>query len=162
MIGAPGEFASGGFFDYRRQSIELVTERWHCRSRGNTDRRIDASDEPHRMVRDAVREFVATQVAPHAAAWDRECTFPHEALRGLAAMGCYGVAVPEQWGGAGMDYLALAVILEEIAAGDGRPRPWSRSTTARCAPSSWPGEAMPRSGNGWCRWPAARCWARSA
>jgi alkylation response protein AidB-like acyl-CoA dehydrogenase len=75
--------------------------------------------EERRMVRDAVREFVAREVAPNAAAWDKACTFPREALAGLAALGCYGVAVPEQWGGAGMDYTALALILEEIAAGDG-------------------------------------------
>ena len=71
------------------------------------------------MVRDAVRAYVREQVAPHAARWDREATFPAEALKGLAALGCYGVAVPERWGGAGLDYTALAVILEEIAAGDG-------------------------------------------
>ena len=76
------------------------------------------SDE-HAMVRDAVRDYVTEQVAPHAARWDRESTFPREALRGLASLGCLGVAVPEQWGGAGLDYTALAVILEEIAAGDG-------------------------------------------
>ena len=46
-------------------------------------------------------------------------TFPAAALRGLAELGCYGVAVPAELGGAGLDYLALAVILEEIAAGDG-------------------------------------------
>ena len=71
------------------------------------------------MVRDAVREFVRREVAPHAARWDRDREFPDEALAGLAALGCYGVAVPEQWGGAGLDYLSLALILEEIAAGDG-------------------------------------------
>ena len=71
------------------------------------------------MVRDAVRAFVSEQVAPHAARWDRERRFPADALRGLAGLGCYGVAVPEHWGGAGLGYTALAVILEEIAAGDG-------------------------------------------
>jgi butyryl-CoA dehydrogenase len=71
------------------------------------------------MVRDAVRDFVAEQVAPHAGRWARERAFPADALRGLAALGCYGVAVPERWGGAGLGYTALAVILEEIAAGDG-------------------------------------------
>ncbi|HYF60063.1 MAG TPA: acyl-CoA dehydrogenase family protein [Burkholderiaceae bacterium] len=71
------------------------------------------------MVRDAVRAYVAERVTPHAARWDRESVFPADALRGLAALGCYGVAVPERWGGAGLDYTALAVILEEIAAGDG-------------------------------------------
>src|SRR5450432_1294095 len=75
--------------------------------------------EDHLAVRDAVRDFVVAEVAPHAAAWDREATFPKAALRGLAALGCYGVAVPTEWDGAGLDYLALAVILEEVAAGDG-------------------------------------------
>ena len=75
--------------------------------------------EDQRMVRDAVRAFVGDMIAPNAARWDKECTFPRDALVGLAALGCYGVAVPEQWGGAGLDYLSLAIILEEIAAGDG-------------------------------------------
>ena len=76
------------------------------------------SDE-HRAVQEAVRNFVQEQIAPHAARWDRESHFPAVELKGPAALGCYGVAVPEQWGGAGLDYLALAIILEEIAAGDG-------------------------------------------
>ena len=71
------------------------------------------------QVRDAVRTFVAEQITPHAAQWDRERRFPEQALRGLAALGCYGIAVPEALGGAGLNYTALAVILEEIAAGDG-------------------------------------------
>ena len=71
------------------------------------------------MVRDAVRSYVVDNIAPNAAAWDRNCTFPAEALKGLAALGCFGIAVPEQWEGAGLDYTAMAVILEEIAAGDG-------------------------------------------
>ncbi len=75
--------------------------------------------EEQTMTRDAVRAFVHNEVAPHAARWDRESIFPAEALRGLAALGCYGVAVPEQWGGAGLDYASLALVIEEIAAGDG-------------------------------------------
>ncbi len=71
------------------------------------------------MVREAVRNYVADQVTPHAADWDRNRTFPAEALKGLAALGCFGVAVPQEWDGAGLDYAALAVIIEEIAAGDG-------------------------------------------
>ena len=73
----------------------------------------------HEAVQEAVRAFVQSEVAPHAAAWDKSHEFPRAALQGLASLGCYGVAVPEQWGGAGLDYLALALILEEIAAGDG-------------------------------------------
>ena len=71
------------------------------------------------MIRDAVRDYARERIAPFAAAWDRDATFPAEALKGLAALGCYGVTVPEAWGGAGLDTLSLALILEEIAAADG-------------------------------------------
>lgn len=75
--------------------------------------------EDHRAVQDAIRAYVQDAIAPHAARWDREAHFPKAELKGLADLGCYGVAVPDELGGAGLDYLALAVILEEIAAGDG-------------------------------------------
>ena len=71
------------------------------------------------MVREAVRAFSQEQLWPHAARWDREHHFPKEAHRGLAALGAYGICVPEEWGGAQLDYLTLALVLEEIAAGDG-------------------------------------------
>ena len=75
--------------------------------------------EDHLAVQDAVRSYVQAEIAPHAAAWDKSHQFPAAQLKGLAELGCYGVAVPPEWGGAGLDYLALAVILEEIGAGDG-------------------------------------------
>ncbi len=71
------------------------------------------------MIRDAVRAFAQEQLWPHAARWDREHHFPREAHRGLAALGAYGICVPEELGGAGLDYVTLALVLEEIAAGDG-------------------------------------------
>jgi butyryl-CoA dehydrogenase len=71
------------------------------------------------MIRDAVRDFAREQLWPNAPRWDRERVFPHEAHRGLAALGAYGICVPEAYGGAGLDYLTLALVLEEIAAGDG-------------------------------------------
>ena len=69
-------------------------------------------------IREAVRSFAAAELAPNAARWDRDKEFPRAALNGLAAMGLYGVAIPEEWGGAGLGYSALAVACEEIAAGD--------------------------------------------
>ena len=75
--------------------------------------------DDHRAVQDAVRSYVQAEIAPHAAAWDKSHQFPQAQLKGLAALGCYGVAVPSELGGAGLDYLALSLILEEIAAGDG-------------------------------------------
>ena len=74
--------------------------------------------EQHRQIREAVRRYVAENVTPHAARWDREKAFPREALAGLATLGLYGVAVPEAWGGAGLDSTALALASEEMSAGD--------------------------------------------
>jgi butyryl-CoA dehydrogenase len=71
------------------------------------------------MIRDALRSFAREQLAPNAARWDREHHFPAQELKALAALGAFGVAVPEALGGAGMDYLSLALVIEEIAAGDG-------------------------------------------
>ncbi len=75
--------------------------------------------EDQQMIRDAVRSFAQEQLWPHAAKWDKEHYFPKEAHQGLAALGAYGICVPEEFGGANLDYVTLALVLEEIAAGDG-------------------------------------------
>ena len=71
------------------------------------------------MIRDAVRAFAQDQLWPNAARWDKEHHFPKAEHQGLAELGAYGICVPEEDGGAGLDYLTLALVLEEIAAGDG-------------------------------------------
>ena len=71
------------------------------------------------MIRDAMRDFAQERLAPFAGEWDRHHTFPAEALKELGALGAMGVTVPEEWDGAGMDYMSLVLMLEEIAAGDG-------------------------------------------
>ena len=71
------------------------------------------------MIRDAVRDFAQAELWPNAAKWDKDHYFPKEALAGLAALGAYGICVPEELGGANLDYLSMALVLEEIAAGDG-------------------------------------------
>jgi len=75
--------------------------------------------ESQRMVRDTMRAFARERLAPFAALWDREHTFPRAAIAELGALGACGVVVPEAYGGAGLDYVSLAVTMEEIAAGDG-------------------------------------------
>ncbi|MCD2517893.1 acyl-CoA dehydrogenase family protein [Massilia sp. G4R7] len=75
--------------------------------------------EEHQMIRDALRSYAQERLAPNAARWDREHYFPKDELKELARLGAFGVAVPEQYGGAGLDYVSLALVLEEIAAGDG-------------------------------------------
>ncbi|MBI2727579.1 MAG: acyl-CoA dehydrogenase family protein [Polaromonas sp.] len=71
------------------------------------------------MIRDAVRAFAQEQLWPNAAKWDKEHHFPKDVHKGLAELGAYGICVPEEFGGANLDYLTLALVLEEIAAGDG-------------------------------------------
>ena len=71
------------------------------------------------MIREAVRDFAQQELWPNAAEWDKKHHFPKDVHQGLAALGAYGICVPEGLGGAGLDYLTLALVLEEIAAGDG-------------------------------------------
>ena len=71
------------------------------------------------MIRDSIRAFVTEHIVPHASRWDRDSTFPRDAVRGLGELGAMGITIPEEWGGAGLDYLSLVLAIEEIAAGDG-------------------------------------------
>ena len=76
-------------------------------------------EEHQIMVRDTAREFAENELKPNAAKWDAHHTFPAEAIAGLGELGFLGMLVPEEYGGAGMDHVAYALALEEIAAGDG-------------------------------------------
>lgn len=76
-------------------------------------------DQEHQMIQDTMRQFAQERLAPFAAEWDRNHTFPRQALRELGELGALGMVVPDTYGGAGMDYLSLVLTLEEIAAGDG-------------------------------------------
>lgn len=71
------------------------------------------------MVQDMMRNFSQSQLKPTAAERDKTHQFPHQELKALGELGALGMTVPEQWGGAGLDYSALVIALEEIAAGDG-------------------------------------------
>ena len=75
--------------------------------------------DEQRMIRDTARDFARRQLAPNSAEWERTATFPRAALREMGKLGFLGMTVPPEWGGAGADYVAYALALEEIAAGDG-------------------------------------------
>ncbi len=70
-------------------------------------------------IRRLVREFCQAEVTPHARAWDEAGTFPRETVAKLGGLGLMGIAVPEQYGGAGLGALATAVVVEEVARHDG-------------------------------------------
>ncbi|MBP7942911.1 MAG: acyl-CoA dehydrogenase [Polynucleobacter sp.] len=71
------------------------------------------------MIRNSMRSFAQERLAPFAAEWDKTHAFPKQAIQELGELGAMGMVVPEEWGGAGMDYMSLVLALEEIAAGDG-------------------------------------------
>ncbi|HEX9466721.1 MAG TPA: acyl-CoA dehydrogenase [Alphaproteobacteria bacterium] len=75
--------------------------------------------ETQTMIRDAARSFAQEKLAPFAAEWDRAHSFPKEAIAEMGRLGFMGMQVPEEWGGAGVDHVAYALAVEEIAAGDG-------------------------------------------
>ncbi|MCW8944370.1 MAG: acyl-CoA dehydrogenase family protein [Sedimenticola sp.] len=75
--------------------------------------------EEQRMIRDMARDFAQERLAPNAAEWDRESIFPSDELKEMGALGLFGMTMPEEWGGAGTDYVSFALAIEEIAAGDG-------------------------------------------
>jgi butyryl-CoA dehydrogenase len=74
-------------------------------------------DDDHEALRRVVREFARAEVEPHATRWDREGTFPLDAVRAMGDLGLFGIPFPEPWG-AGGDLRALCVAIEEIAWAD--------------------------------------------
>ncbi|MCI0915212.1 acyl-CoA dehydrogenase [Pseudomonas putida] len=75
--------------------------------------------DEQQQIADAVRAFAQQRLKPFAAQWDQEHRFPKEAIEEMAELGLFGMLVPEQWGGSDTGYVAYAMALEEIAAGDG-------------------------------------------
>ncbi|QNX36050.1 acyl-CoA dehydrogenase family protein [Acinetobacter seifertii] len=71
------------------------------------------------MVQEMMRNYAQNQLKPTAAHRDKTHEFPVQELKDLGALGAMGMTVPDEWGGAGMDYVSLVLAIEEIAAGDG-------------------------------------------
>jgi butyryl-CoA dehydrogenase len=75
--------------------------------------------DEQQMLRDVARDFARQWLAPYAAERDREGTFPVEAVAELGRLGFMGMLVPQEYGGAGADHVGYALVMEEIAAGEG-------------------------------------------
>lgn len=71
-----------------------------------------------RMIRDMARDFAQNELRPHAAAWDLAAELPDATIAHMGELGLLGMVVPEQFGGSYTDYVAYALAVEEIAAGD--------------------------------------------
>ena len=115
----------------------------------------ELTDE-QREIRDLARRFADEEIAPHAAAWDREHRFPREVFAQLGELGLMGVCVPEEHGGAGADFLSYVLVLEELSradAGVGRDR--RRAHERGHAADPRPRHAPSRSSAWSRRWPRA-------
>jgi len=76
-------------------------------------------NEEQEMIRDMGRQFSQNELAPNAAQWDRDHSFPKDAVKAMGDLGMMGMLVPPEYDGAGVDMVSYALCLEEIAAGDG-------------------------------------------
>lgn len=74
--------------------------------------------DTHREVQALAREFAQQEIAPHAAEWNAAHTTPVDVVRKMGELGLLGVVVPEEFGGAGLDATALALVVEQIARAD--------------------------------------------
>jgi len=70
--------------------------------------------EEHETFRKVVRDFAEKEIAPHAARWDEEQSFPLDAVAKMADLGLFGLIFPEEWGGSGGDFISLCVAIEEL------------------------------------------------
>jgi len=75
--------------------------------------------EEQRMIRDMARDFARSEVAPHAQAWEQAGWIDDALVAQMGELGLLGMVVPEEWGGSYIDYVAYALAVEEISAGDG-------------------------------------------
>jgi alkylation response protein AidB-like acyl-CoA dehydrogenase len=74
--------------------------------------------EDQREIQALAREFGQAEIEPHAADWDREHGFPRDLIAQLAELGFMGVCIPEEYGGAGADFLSYILVLEELSRAD--------------------------------------------
>ena len=74
--------------------------------------------EEHLLVRDAAREWVKRDVSPIIEEYAQKAKFPSQIVSGLANIGAFGPYIPEQYGGAGLDYISYGLIMQEIERGD--------------------------------------------
>ena len=72
--------------------------------------------EEQRMIRDAARDFAAREIAPKAAELDKNSRWPSEIVKRLGELGFMGMAIPTEYGGAGMDTVSYSLAMEEISA----------------------------------------------
>jgi alkylation response protein AidB-like acyl-CoA dehydrogenase len=104
---------------------------------------MDFYTDEQRMIRDSAREFALQELKPHAAQWEKDGWIADSAVAKLGELGLLGMMVPDEWGGSYTDYIAYALAIEEIAAGDGATAALvSVHSSVGCAPILKYGDAQ--------------------
>src|SRR5690606_22351440 len=75
------------------------------------------SDE-QKLIRDTVRVFVKKEVTPVIETYAQNAEFPHQLIKGLGETGCFGPFIPQEYGGAGLDYTSYGIMMQELERGD--------------------------------------------
>ncbi|MEE8198753.1 MAG: acyl-CoA dehydrogenase family protein [Thermoplasmata archaeon] len=73
--------------------------------------------EAQKLIRETARSFVDAEVIPHVKAWEEKGEIPRTVIRKMGDLGFFGIPIPEAYGGAGLDYVSFALVVEEIARG---------------------------------------------
>ena len=74
--------------------------------------------EEHKLIRKTVRDWVKKELSPVIEDYAQRAEFPKHLIKGLAEVGAFGPTIPEQYGGAGLDYIAYGIIMQELERGD--------------------------------------------
>ena len=135
--------------------------------------------EDQRMIRDMARDFARREIAPHAQVWEKAGWIDDALVAQMGELGLLGMVVPEEWGGSYIDYVAYALAVEEISAGDGATgalmsihnsvapsaaspspnrRPAPKRTTCAPAPNWWTASGCSTAASSSAAMPSGRSW----
>ncbi|GAA0556731.1 acyl-CoA dehydrogenase family protein [Chitinophaga japonensis] len=78
----------------------------------------DLLTEEHRLVRDAVRQWVKKEISPVIEDYCQQAAFPTQIIKGLGELGCFGPTIPAEYGGGGLDHIAYGLMMQELERGD--------------------------------------------
>lgn len=78
----------------------------------------DLLTDEHKLIRNAVRDWVKREVSPIIEACCQEAVFPHHLIKGLGEVGCFGPQIPAEYGGGGLDYISYGLAMQELERGD--------------------------------------------
>lgn len=74
--------------------------------------------DEHKLIRDTVRAYVKKEISPIIEDYAQKAAFPNQIIKGLGELGCFGPFIPQEYGGAGLDYISYGIMMQELERGD--------------------------------------------